>query len=539
MRFRLLTAASVAFVVLSTSTWRVQAQQSSPAPGATPLTMGQLALLLAKPEKPVDSLRTALQSSDPGVRAIAARIVDVGRIVALEPDLVSALTGEQDDRVAADMLRAALRLNTPNSRAAVASYLPRSGPATLQAYAEHLARIAPDRLIDELPTLMTRLADIDNHLHDIVLIAGEQHRNARERLMRTWLAHASGPIWGRLLSRLPSPPDDPAENRILVDALASADGAIRQETAWRVVSWLAESQTVDASVLDAAAASADGAEDWEALARELVRRKRGAEPVDRSAVLQQLGPDHSGDVSATARLPQWSAAEQRIVRTIVGNTDSSKSKDSSPTPVAMMATVRAADAPWPGFFTSLFDAAGCKKTSTPTYGGIVISYSSDGRPMSVGLDHGSLSPACQNALAAVAGIVEIEGTAAVPSDTRQWLIMTTQRDVVACADEPEPPESTITYPVHVRIEKNPKRKKSVQPNYPGTAQRAGLEGTVTIASLLSTTGCVRHARVVRSVDVSLDVSAIMAVTQWHYEPAIVQGTPRMVEDTIYIRFALR
>jgi hypothetical protein len=31
----------------------------------------------------------------------------------------------------------------------------------------------------------------------------------------------------------------------------------------------------------------------------------------------------------------------------------------------------------------------------------------------------------------------------------------------------------------------------------------------------------------------------MAVTQWHYEPAIVQGTPRMVEETVYIHFALR
>jgi protein TonB len=539
MRFRLL-AASVTLVALSTSTWRVHAQQSSQARGTTPPTMGQLALLLAKPDSTFGaSLRTALQSSDAGVRAIAARIVDVGRIVALESDLVSALTAEQDDRVAADMLRAALRLNTPSSRAAVTSYLPHGGPAALQAYAEHLARVAPDRLIDELPMLMTRLVDIDNHLHDIVLMAGEQHRDARERLMRTWMTHASGPIWGRLLNRLPSPPDDPAENRMLVDALASADGDVRQETAWRVVSWLAANQTVAASVLDAAAASVDGAGDWETLARELVRRTRGAEPVDRSAVLQQFGADHSGDVSATARLPQWSVAEQRIVRTIVGDTDSSKSKDASPPPVAMMATARAVDAPWPGFFTSLFDAAGCKKTSTPTYGGIAISYSSDGRPMRVSLDHGSLSPACQSALAAVARIVEIEDTAAAPSDAQQWLILTTQRDVVACADEPEPPESNITYPVHVRIEKDPKRKKFVQPVYPEAARRAGLEGTVTIAARLSTTGCVRHARAVRSVDTSLDVSALVAVTQWHYEPAIVQGTPRMVEDTIYVHFALR
>ena len=77
MRLRLL-AASVTLVALSASTWRVHAQQSSQARGATPLTMGQLALLLATPDSTLGaSLRTALQSSDAGVRAIAARIVDV------------------------------------------------------------------------------------------------------------------------------------------------------------------------------------------------------------------------------------------------------------------------------------------------------------------------------------------------------------------------------------------------------------------------------------------------------------------------------
>ena len=80
MRLRLL-AASVTLVVLSTSTWRVHAQQSSQARGATPLTMGQLALLLATPDSTLGaSLRTALQSSDAGVRAIAARIAAYSRV---------------------------------------------------------------------------------------------------------------------------------------------------------------------------------------------------------------------------------------------------------------------------------------------------------------------------------------------------------------------------------------------------------------------------------------------------------------------------
>jgi protein TonB len=79
----------------------------------------------------------------------------------------------------------------------------------------------------------------------------------------------------------------------------------------------------------------------------------------------------------------------------------------------------------------------------------------------------------------------------------------------------------------------------VQPIYPEAAQRAGLRGTVTILDRLSVTGCVRHARVVRSAGLSLDLAALDAVTQWHYEPAIVRGRPRSVDATINVTFVPR
>jgi TonB family protein len=542
MRFRSLMLAGTTLAMLAASNVRARDWQSPLAQQPAPLTMGRLALLGARSDETFGrSLQAALRSPDAGLRAVAARLIDVGRIAALGPALAATLADEQDDRVAAEMLRAALRLDTPDSRAAVASYLQRSGPASLQAYAEHLARVSPDRLVDELPMLMTRLTDVPNDLDDILIMAGEQHLDDRERLTRTWMTHASGVAWRALLDDFPAAPVRPELNRILVDAAASADGAVREETVWRVVRWLAANESVDASVLDAAAAPTDDTGDWESIARELVRRRRGAEAVDRTGVLQQLGAAHAVDLFETADLPQWSTGEQRVVRTAIANgaRKSQRSTDLPPVPVGTMATVRAADAPWPGFFSSLFEATGCEKTGTSTYGGLVVSYLPDGRPMSVGVDRGSLSPACQSALAALVGVVEIESVAAAATDARQWLIMTTQRDVVACADEPEPITSSAEHQEHPLLAENPKRKKSVQPIYPEAAQRAGLRGTVTILDRLSVTGCVRHARVVRSAGLSLDLAALDAVTQWHYEPAIVRGRPRSVDATINVTFVPR
>jgi TonB family protein len=382
------------------------------------------------------------------------------------------------------------------------------------------------------------LTSVDHHLHDAVLMAAEQHPDRRERLLRTWLTHASGTDWRVLLARVDAPPDSAADNRILVDALASDDDAIRRATAWQIVRWLADEQTVDAAVL-AAAAEFTGTrlEGWEGVGRELVRRSRGSAPTDQSSILEQLGRTYAGDLNDAARLPWWSATEQRVVRSIIGRSAPKKPAARLTFSRTKMATMRAVEPPWPGFLASLFKAARCARTNEPTYGGLILHYRPDGRPISVSLDVGSLDPPCQAALGALPGLIEIESVAAVPADAQQWIIMTTQEDVVACVDTAAPLAQTIRDRTEGQVVLDePRRVHSVQPIYPTDALRRRLQGGVVIESLISSTGCLRGARVVTSAGLSLDLAALVAVTQWRYRTPQLNGHPVQVEMSAHVSF---
>jgi TonB family protein len=541
MRFHRLVLVAGALAMLLPATSRTRAQQPPSSGAAQPLTMGRLALMSAASDDAlVPRLRDALRSSDAGLRAIAARIVGVRRLTSLEPDLVAALAQEQDDGVAAEMIRTGLQFDTVATRSSVSDHLPHAGTASLLSYAEHLGRIEPDRLADELPDLLSRLTGIGYDLDDVVLMAAEQHPDRRERLLRAWLTHASGVDWRVLLTRFDTPPNSATDNRILVDALASDDAAIRRATVWQIVRWLPDEPTVDAAVLAAAAAFTETSLDgWEGVGRELVRRSRGSTPTDQSSVLEQLGHTYAGDLTAAAGLPWWSTAEQRVVRSIVGRSASKKSETRSTFSRAKMATMRAVEPPWPGFLASLFDAARCARTSEPTYGGLILRYRPDGRPISVSLDAGSLDSRCQAALGALPALMEIERVAAVPADAQQWIVMTTQEDVVACVDTSDPrARSTRELAEDQIVLDDPRRVHSVQPTYPTDARRRRIQGTVVIESLISSMGCLRGARVVTSAGLPLDLEALLAVTQWRYRTPKLNGRPVQVEMSAYVSFVL-
>jgi protein TonB len=78
----------------------------------------------------------------------------------------------------------------------------------------------------------------------------------------------------------------------------------------------------------------------------------------------------------------------------------------------------------------------------------------------------------------------------------------------------------------------------VQPDYPDSARKARLQGTVVLEAVISRTGTVESVRVLRSVNPLLDASAAKAVTRWRYEPARFDGRPVPVYLTVTVRFQL-
>ena len=100
------------------------------------------------------------------------------------------------------------------------------------------------------------------------------------------------------------------------------------------------------------------------------------------------------------------------------------------------------------------------------------------------------------------------------------------------------PSSGGQAPAAAGTMKPPTIIKNVPPAYPPDARAAqGVEGRVVIEATISPAGTVSHAKVIRSIPM-LDQAAVDAVTQWVYEPTIINGKPVAVIMTVTVNFAL-
>ncbi len=77
----------------------------------------------------------------------------------------------------------------------------------------------------------------------------------------------------------------------------------------------------------------------------------------------------------------------------------------------------------------------------------------------------------------------------------------------------------------------------VSPEYPEAARAAGIAGVVILEIVVGEDGSVIETRVLRSIP-ELDQAAIDAVTQWKFEPKVLNGEPVEVEMVVTINFTL-
>ncbi len=85
----------------------------------------------------------------------------------------------------------------------------------------------------------------------------------------------------------------------------------------------------------------------------------------------------------------------------------------------------------------------------------------------------------------------------------------------------------------------PARLVYVEPIYPPVALKARLTGLVVLQVLLGKDGAVREVTVLRPGSPGMTESAVAAVRQWRYEPALLNGRPVEALMTVTVTFALR
>jgi TonB family protein len=116
--------------------------------------------------------------------------------------------------------------------------------------------------------------------------------------------------------------------------------------------------------------------------------------------------------------------------------------------------------------------------------------------------------------------------------------VTEQVEVVGKA--PRPPVATA--PRRIRVGGNLQATrliKMTKPVYPAGAEAAGIEGTVMLRAVISTSGDLLGTAVMNEwIDGELAGAAMDAVKQWHYQPTLLNGVPVEVVTTIAVTFRL-
>jgi TonB family protein len=80
--------------------------------------------------------------------------------------------------------------------------------------------------------------------------------------------------------------------------------------------------------------------------------------------------------------------------------------------------------------------------------------------------------------------------------------------------------------------------RQVRPVYPPELQQAGVEGTVVLRAVISKEGTILNMDVVSTSDPRLNQAALDAVSQWRYQPTLLNGQPVETLTSIDIRFEL-
>jgi protein TonB len=105
--------------------------------------------------------------------------------------------------------------------------------------------------------------------------------------------------------------------------------------------------------------------------------------------------------------------------------------------------------------------------------------------------------------------------------------------VVAPPSEEELPK----FGEYVYVEELPEAVTKVQPEYPEIARSANVDGTVLVQALVGKDGRVKDTKVVKSIAM-LDASAVTAVKQWVFKPALSNNKPVAVWVAVPVRFSL-
>ncbi len=524
--------------------FQVAAQEKS-TPGATAM------LVEPKTSGDIEALRDAIGSADGSVRSVAARAAGFLARPDMAEVLLEALAREPDANVAAQQVRAVLNIKglekLPQARAAAT----RLGAPVLLTIAEWLARNQPSLFATSMADLVRELGE--NRSDVFALIVAMSMRQTPTAATEVGAAYATaGPpahAWREFLRRL-GPALDAA---LLTRGLTAPGAAMREATVWFIVA----SGDPDAAApawLKAVLTAMPGMPvandtEWTTFGHELLaRRSRKGKVAEGSEIIRLSGADHLDDLRALASVSQVTPAERAAVDAFLPNpagTSRRPPKEPSRPPVlaqpkSHLAT-RTFSSITSGFMESLMAAVGCTPPADSTaFGAARMLYLPDGRARGIALDSTTLPDQCTKFLRILAVLSVPEPDEPVLEAEPQWLFISMDKGVIKCADQnPGWWRTRGAERVGGGTIKVPRKIKNLAPVYPESMQSQRISGVVIAEAIISATGCVIDARILRTVAVPLDLAALQSIVGWQFEPTELNGKPIPVVMTVTVNFTLR
>ena len=519
-----------------------------------PESPGALALLAAFPasEAAGDKLARALASSQPEVRAAAARVALVTARRALLPHTIALLESESSPEVLLEASRLVASLGTPEhadlvlaawERLPVDQVLLTVASARGPQFLAQLPRLRRHAVGEELLAQVLRAATRETP--DELLRVAEQAVRDQDRMLFAAALLArdvrAAPPSGAIMRAL-DPQSDP---RMRLTALRHLLRVWSLETS----SFTTEIAARVGEALDAAAPEPRAEElfAYELAARALKRPART--DAAWTAFLRQRKPDLLDYFAFTSTRGLLTETERRIlVKTY--DLDSRALPEAFPATALPPSTDRGGPvftaSGYPrGFMSSVFATTGCKLSKSNNVdvdpGAANVVLRRDGGLSQAGLIDTGTPESCATAIRTLL-LTYVSPVERVFRDGDTALLMIPlTADYVQCheANGSVPGAQAPARPfADSRMIPVPKKTRDIKPRYPVSMQSRGVSGIVILESVISTTGCVQHARVLRSVQPGLDWAAMRAVLDWRFAPTKIDGVPTPMALSVTVNFVI-
>lgn len=490
-----------------------------------------MANLVQAPTIDTAPLSAALASADPVTRGTAARVTLVRGLTALLPKVREVLAKETNAEAAREEVRALALLGSDDDVAFTVKQLPRFPSEIDLDFCEAIARRGAPQATMLYIRHRGELRLVSPYVRHALWRRGSLATPTASRLLG---ANDTAGFSALLSAVLESAIDlDPG---ILAAASGSQSAQVRSDTVW----YLIQRYAVETDkVPESAGHARDGMTVDEAFGREVLRRMRGAEVMEKPEWLAWLATSEG-----RGRVP----GGKPVLRHLSLNEQNALSGEKSGLPYI---DIRAASgqtvppAPFimaislpPHLGAQLLKRSGC---SGSWVGSAAVTVDRAGRVQSVGTGQVLTNADCHAALQTMLRLTLADPRSLVAPMASSAVQLVASREQ-RCLDEDAVLNGGQPEPLRVRGEiKAPTIVRRIEPDFPEEARLAMSGSSLVVAeALISRTGCIRDIHVLHQSDrPQLNTAAVIALSKWKFKPATLDGQPVDVIFNLTVHFKLR